>query len=218
MLKLILLLLLSICVIICTKRSAIVAYVVFWIIYWLYSSRKQKKKILLFFVSMIFVAIFIIYSIPQLSSVQGLLESSIFFWNDDMKIKNDIHGSSFSMRVEQVLYPFVLVADNFLFGKGFGWHTYYLSEHELHPVLQGFESIITVAISDGGFCGLILWSYLFYISYKYSSLKDKKKKYYKIFTFVQLTIAIATGFSYFFFYGMYIVLLNRFYLLRDKGQ
>lgn len=92
-----------------------------------------------------------------------------------MKIKNDIHGSSFSMRVEQVLYPFVLVADNFLFGKGFGWHTYYLSEHELHPVLQGFESIITVAISDGGFCGLILWSYLFYISYKYSSLKDKKK-------------------------------------------
>ena len=113
---------------------------------------------------------------------------------------------------------FFLVADNFLFGKGFGWHTYYLSEHELHPVLQGFESIITVAISDGGFCGLILWSYLFYISYKYSSLKDKKKKYYKIFTFVQLTIAIATGFSYFFFYGMYIVLLNRFYLLRDKGQ
>ena len=218
MLKLILLLVLSICVIICTKRSAIVAYVVFWIIYWLYSSRKQKKKILLFFVSMIFVAIFLIYSIPQLSSVQGLLESSIFFWNDDMKIKNDIHGSSFSMRVEQVLYPFVLVADNFLFGKGFGWHTYYLSEHELHPVLQGFESIITVAISDGGFCGLILWSYLFYISYKYSSLKDKKKKYYKIFTFVQLTIAIATGFSYFFFYGMYIVLLNRFYLLRDKGQ
>lgn len=104
MLKLILLLLLSICVIICTKRSAIVAYVVFWIIYWLYSSRKQKKKILLFFVSMIFVAIFLIYSIPQLSSVQGLLESSIFFWNDDMKIKNDIHGSSFSMRVEQVLY------------------------------------------------------------------------------------------------------------------
>ena len=198
MLKLILLLLLSICVIICTKRSAIVAYVVFWIIYWLYSSRKQKKKILLFFVSMIFVAIFLIYSIPQLSSVQGLLESSIFFWNDDMKIKNDIHGSSFSMRVEQVLYPFVLVADNFLFGKGFGSNTISnVSASDVNLVSENqTDFIFSVIGEEFGFVGCVILIVIF-ACLVYQCMNVAKKSGNLIGTYVAVGVACYMGFQSF---------------------
>lgn len=210
-----LLILLSVSVFICSKRSAIIAYSSFWMVHVFFIDKKKKIRYLIGSLCFLF-AIYIIVNInPNFEKVKGLLESSLYFWNDNVARTNSINGSNFNMRITQVIYSFTEVKDNIIFGKGFGWTSYYLSKNAYHPILYGFETIISDAIVNGGIVGLCLWIYIFISSYRYSAIHDKNKYYYKLFTFVQIVIAIATGLSYFIFYGIYIVILNKLYLLKN---
>lgn len=212
----ILLILLSILVIICSKRSAFIAYFMFWIAYFMQTGTKRKIKLLKSGLVLLIFVYVIVSILPQLSSIKGMLESSLFFWNDSVAEDNNIGGSSFEMRIFQVLYSFIEVKDNLLFGHGFGWTSHYLTQNPFHPILYGFETIISEATVNGGIIGLILWCIMFYKSYKYSIQKAATKNdiiYCKIFTTVQIVIAVATGFSYFIFYGIYIVMLNKIHEL-----
>lgn len=163
------------------------------------------------------VILYLIVSIvPSLEKARGLIESSIFFWDDTIRDKYDIGSSSMSMRIDQITYPFYEIRDNLLFGHGFGWASYYLSRNAFHPVMYGFENLASEALCNGGICGLSLWLWFFWKSYKYSSLYDGEKMYYALFSIVQFTIAMASGLSYLVFYGIFIVLLNKFYLLKNE--
>lgn len=211
-----LLFLLTILIIICAKRSAFIAYFSFWIFYFAQMNIRKRFQLLKYGI-LLFIIIYIIVSIfPQLNNIKGMIESSLFFWNDSIAEDNEIGGSNFEMRVFQILYSFIEIKDNLLFGHGFGWSNYYLTQNPFHPILYGFETIISEATVNGGIIGLILWIIMFYKSYKYSIQKASSTKdiiYCKIFTIVQIVIAVATGFSYFIFYGIYIVILNKIHEL-----
>jgi hypothetical protein len=209
------LILLAISIIICGKRTAIGSFAGFGILYFLLGKWKNKMKIgFIFIVGLLFATLFL-DSFSEFNQVKKLVDSSLFFWNDNLANTNDIGGSNWQMRVDQMTYCFALIRDNLLFGKGFGWTLYYLSNFGPHPILMGFENIISDAVSNGGICGLLLWIFIFYSSYKYSSKNDKKKLFYILFTFTQILIALGSGLSYFIFYGIGIVLLNRFYLFKN---
>lgn len=213
---LLLLILLSVGVIICGKRSAYVSYMAFWMVF-LIIFRYIRWRYFLFALLGIFLFVIICEIFPQLEKVRNLIESSLFFWDDAIREKNNVGGSSWELRVNQILYPWVEIKDNILFGHGMGWTGVYLQKTgEIHPILYGFESIFSTAVCDGGLVGSIMWIWLFFKSYKYSIQHRQWKVWAKLLTFVQVVIAIATGLSYFVFYGMYIVILNKLYLLDEN--
>lgn len=212
----IVLLLLSVGVIICGKRSAYVAYMVFWIVYFFISSTKDKMRLMKYALFGFVLFILLITILPQLENIRGILESSIYFWDDKRLTANEVGGSSWELRVRQLFYPWVEVSHNIFLGHGFGWCATYLKEYALHPILYGFETIFSTAVCEGGIFGTFMWTWLFVRSYKYSALHSKRKKWERLFSFTQIVIAIATGFGYFIFYGIYITIISKFYLLDEN--
>lgn len=211
------LILLSVGVVICGKRSAYVSYIAFWGAY-LILAHRIKMKYVFYSVFGLLVVFIVISVIPELAKFQSILETSIFFWDDKLLARNDVGGSTMELRINQLFYPWVEIKDNLLFGHGFGWTGVYLSKTEsIHPILYGFESIFSEAVCNGGIIGAGLWIWLFFKSFKYSASHHAKRLWPLLFTFTQLMIAIATGLSYFVFYGIYIVILNKLYLLDDKN-
>ena len=84
----------------------------------------------------------LVYFVPQLESAKNLIESSLFFWDDSLRDKHDVGGSSMSMRINQTLYPWVMISDNILFGHGFGFTAENFNTFGLHPVMANFETIL----------------------------------------------------------------------------
>jgi len=217
-LKVILLFLLSICVVICSKRSALVSYMAFWLFYFLMTTPKRKVRLLLYGVAGILVLYIVVSFFPFLREAKGLIESSVFFWDDSLRDKNDIGGSSWEMRVQQIIYPFYEIRNNLLFGHGYGWTSYYVSKFGPHPIMYGFENLLSESLCNGGLCGTALWVYVFYKSYKHSVSTVSSRwqlLYIRLLTIVQLTIAMATGLSYFIFYGLFIVMINKLSLIKN---
>lgn len=69
-------------------------------------------------------------------------------------------GSSMEMRLDQLIATFHEIQDCFFQGKGYGWTDYYMREHEAHPTIYGFESLLYVILCNGGLLGVLIW-YLF---------------------------------------------------------
>lgn len=211
------LILLSVGVIICGKRSAYVSYMAFWVAFFILTHRIKMKYVFYTVITLLALAI-LIPMIPELSKFPKTLEASIFFWDDKLLVKNDVGGSTMELRINQLIYPWVEIQNNLLFGHGFGWTGVYLAKTEnIHPFLYGFETIFSEAVCNGGIIGAALWIWLLFKSFQYSASHHAKRLWPLLFTFTQLMIAIATGLSYFVFYGIYIVILNKLYLLDDEN-
>ena len=208
--------LLSICVLLSGKRSALISYASFWILYFILASSKQKETIIKWSVIGISIGLVLLIFVPQLSKISTLLETSIFFWDDKGLAKTDVGGSTWDLRVDQLFYPWTIISDNLLLGNGFGWCNVYIKKFELHPILYGFETILSTAVLEGGVLGCLLWSLLFIKSYKYSIISSNLRMWPLLFTFTQVVIAVATGFSYFIFYGIYIVVFSKLFLLNEN--
>ena len=71
----------------------------------------------------------IINSIPELSTYIGSIA-------DIDNQKQDVTGSSLSMRMEQLYGCFEEIDNSLLFGKGFGWTGYYTTLHGDHPIIE----------------------------------------------------------------------------------
>lgn len=110
----------SICIFICTKRTAMVAFFLTLLMYFGYANPKVKKNIIIYSFIGLLGVLLLVYFVPQLESAKNLIESSLFFWDDSLRDKHDVGGSSMSMRINQTLYPWVMISDNILFGHGFG--------------------------------------------------------------------------------------------------
>lgn len=156
------------------------------------------------------VVLLAVFIIPALESIRSMIETSFFFWDDKLLAAKDVGGSSWELRILQVTYPFIEVKDNILFGKGFGWCSWYLNQYELHPVLFGFETILSTAVCQFGILGYLMYYMLFYQSYKYSRPYKYGKVNYQLLALVTMIVLIvATGLNYFFFFGIGSVIMNK---------
>lgn len=76
-------------------------------------------------------------------------------------------GSSLSMRLGQLEGCIELSEDTPIFGKGYGWHTWYNNEYGPHMKALYFESLIFTILVDTGFVGFIIWAVFIIMSYKF---------------------------------------------------
>ena len=74
--------------------------------------------------------------------------------------KQNVAGSSLSMRIEQFVACFDVLSDNLFQGNGYNWVNIYLDQHEIHPKLLAFESLVFVVLCNTGLIGVFIWTYL----------------------------------------------------------
>lgn len=212
------LLLLVVNLFLCKKRSPLVSMGVFLIAYLFVSRNKEKFKYLLYTIGSIFLFMVLIELLPALSSINNMLESSFYFWDDKLLAKNDVGGSSWELRVRQLVYPFTEIKDNLIFGHGYGWCAWYRDELILHPILYGFETIFSTAVCELGIMGYFIYFKVFANSYKYSRpFRIKDTNYQLLNLIAEIVLIIATGLNYFYFWGFGIVLLRKGDLLESKN-
>ena len=195
------------------KRAAFVT-VLFFVFMWWFCFPITKKKIRILLTSIICcsIGITIVLNTPGLEILANFIRSSFFFWNDSMviSISGGNVGSTFEMRIGQILYPFIEISNNFLFGHGKGWCAYYLSTHPFHPIMFGFETITSRIICEYGLVGIPLYTYVFINSYKYSEPKgEKSTNYSMLYVFTVLVMSIATGLDYYYLFFVYIVFIHK---------
>lgn len=202
--------------IICKKRTAIIS-VGFFLIVWFASSITKKKIITLSKVIVVGVlAVVVVFKTPSLQPLANYIKVSFFFWNDNLanSISKGNTGSTWNMRIMQIIYPFIEIKGNLLFGHGKGWCAYYLTQHPFHPIMFGFETITSKIICEYGVFGIPLFIFFFYSSYRYSRPGKKyvNKNFQLIYLMTIIVMAVASGLDYYYLYLFYVVFLRKFYL------
>lgn len=195
----------------CKKRSPLVSMAVLGAMCFYLSRSKDKIKYIIYTLVGAILFVVLVETLPALSSVRNMLESSLFFWDDHTLEKNDVGGSSWELRVRQVFYPFEEIANNIILGHGYGWCRWFLDEFELHPMLYGFETIFSTAVCEFGILGYFIYYKLFYNSYKYSHpIKINNGTNYQLIAVItEMVLIIATGLNYFYFWGFSCVIMNK---------
>lgn len=190
-----------------TKRSPIVV-LMFMILFFVW----HKKKLIVP-LSVCIIAFFVaLFSIPALDDAKNYFMTAIFFWDDSYARTLDVGGSNMELRIRQVLYPFIEIKDNLLLGHGFGWCSTYLSINQnIHPILYGFETILSTVICQSGILGIVLYLLLFIRSYKYIRhfVIDNKINYALLFVLSIVLLYIATGIQYMYYFFLILVVLNK---------
>lgn len=126
---------------------------------------------------------------------------------DVSNTKSDVKGSSISMRLDQLKGAFNEIKDSKLFGNGYEWHFYYLSNRGDHPILLAFESLIFIILCNSGYFGVIIWLTFFYLLLRvHRKVLIIKEDIYLIDSFVIgfFSFAIGTGeYGYLPMFGLY---------------
>ena len=135
------------CIFLCGIRTPIGAIFVTVLFYLLMS---RQIKLMIYAIILGFICYLIIENIPELSATID----SIFTRGNR---QTNVEGSSFEMRFEQFNGCLREIRDCIVFGKGYGWSSYYISIHELHPVLLAFESRVFVVLCNNGIVGVFIW-------------------------------------------------------------
>lgn len=205
----------------CKKRSPLVTMGAFFVLWMFFNREKNKFQKNLKILGMIVLGIVIIEVVPIFESIKNMVNTSLFFWNDNLLAKTDVGGSDMVLRVRQVFYPLVEVSNNIVFGHGFGWCGWYLGKYELHPILFGFETILSTAVCEFGIMGYLVYCLLFYKSYRYSHpFCDRKTNFQLLNILAVVILVIATGFNYFYFFALVVVLMHKlefFYYNYEKN-
>lgn len=184
-------------IIMCGVRSIIVAISVV-ILYILIKSRKFKYL----FLFAIFGAI-----------LWGIIDNNPTLSNYFLSIIDDhssnVSGSSLEMRISQLKGCLHEIQFSLLEGKGFGWTGYYLSQHEAHPTMLNFESLILVILCNSGIIGLILWFYMSAKIIRFNSLNERPKAMLlNALLLLYLTYACITGeYGYMQLYILFYILM-----------
>ena len=152
--------------IVCGVRS-VIAGTVIAIILFLLQTRNFKMVLIAAIIGL--VGYNIINSIPELSTYIGSIA-------DIDNQKQDVTGSSLSMRMEQLYGCFEEIDNSLLFGKGFGWTGYYTTLHGDHPIILSFESLIYIILCNSGLIGVLLWAFLIFKIMRRNSIFVKETK------------------------------------------
>lgn len=144
---------------VCGIRTPIAALFIGVVFYLVYTHRVKTAVQ----VGVVAVCGFVIVnSIPVLSDfIYSIIDSK----------GGDVQGSSFSMRVKQLMYCFDVLGNDYLFGKGYSWTTFYMTGGRVHPLLLAFESLAFVVLCNNGFAGVCFWCIAAFVLYRITSKK-----------------------------------------------
>lgn len=200
----------------CQKRTCFIALFLYLLFLMLFSNKGRKLSIIKYGIGSLFLLGVIVSSLPKESKVSQVVAASLFFWNDKVAEKNDVGGSSMEMRIEQISYPFVMIQDNLLFGKGSGYIDYYqhVEGNLVHPVLKGFETLLSKIEVETGLIGFFLWGWFLVKLIKATNPHDKRRNgLFWGFWLSQIIVWLASGFSSFAVFGVFSVVIPKLKLL-----
>lgn len=206
----------SIC---CQKRTCFIALFLYVLFLILYSNGKFKWSVIRYSILFIFLFVISMGLLQKDSRISRVVTTSIFFWDDNVARENDIGGSSMEMRMDQITYPFVMIEDNLLFGKGSGYIDYYqhVEADLVHPVLKGFETLPCRIEVETGLFGFFLWFYFISRMMKLTYIHDNKSRgQFYGFWLSQIVVWIASGFSSFTVFGIFVVVMPKLRLLNNR--
>ena len=156
------------------------------------------------------IAILFIRLLPGFEQLNNFITASIFFWDDHaVNVTAGELGSTMELRIRQIVYPFVEINGNLIFGHGFGWCSWYIKEYLLHPILFGFESIFATSICELGIMGLVVYPTFFFQLYKKYIPKTKTPNFGLLFLLTYVIDIIASGMNYFFLFLLLLVMINK---------
>lgn len=144
----------------------------------------------------IFLAAIVLITLNIIVSSNEDLSNIFDSFTDIKGTKSDIKGSSITMRLEQLEGCFKEIENKELFGKGYGWTSYYKSIKGDHPVILAFESLVFVILCNNGIVGLFVWGIFFMLLFKLHRKILRFKidiLYMDIMVLVYLSFAIGTG-------------------------
>ena len=210
----IVLVLLAVCSLMSKKRTTIVVLLCYAVLWFISGNIKKRLKYLVYSMPVIVVAFGLIFTIPSFESIKNVIITSAFFWNDSVynSITLGNGGSNWALRLRQLVYPFIEIKENLIFGHGFGWCSWYLSRGVIHPILFGFETLVAQAICEFGLVSFILYPLLFSGLYKFADVKSKNK-YVLLFLIISIIQMLGTGAVYWYL-ELLLVLLMR--LVNEK--
>lgn len=201
--------LLGINVLLTVRRSPIVTLIIFFLLLFILLPIRSKIKYLIISLSFLSVIILLVLLVPSLAMFRGILESSIFFWDDTISRANDVTGSSVELRMYQLNYVFKQISDTPLIGNGWGAMSF-----EKHPTMFGWESILFTTLMQFGVLGCILWGYMFFFMYKISKIKRENNNYQIIFLCSALVLALFTDTAFHGITFIGCVIFGKMYLLK----
>lgn len=94
----------------------------------------------------------LILQMPEISDYLGSIV--------DISDQNQVEGSSIDMRIDQFKGCLREIQSNPIVGKGYGWHSMYISKYGGHPEILYFESLIYIVLCDNGVLGIVIWGLL----------------------------------------------------------
>lgn len=197
----------------CGKRSIIIPSLLICSFIFL---RVLKSKFGIIYIATItIIGIIAINKLPELKSYKQNIETAIFFWDDKLAQKNDIGGSSTSMRQEQLTFSIKMIENYPLQGLGLNYPEYYNKTHGLHPKMLGFESIIFYVLISSGLIGVYIW-FFFLRGYYKAITRNKHKSNLVEILFISsyilslLLTSIQSSFFMFMILGALFIKMNEF--------
>ena len=188
-----------------TKRSVIVP--MFVILIYLFVKRGLLSKRIFLKNLCVPLVLCALWNAPFVDSYKQNIVTAIYFWNDDVAYRSNVHGSSAEMRQAQLSYALVMVRDNLLCGLGYGYPQYYGKHHGSHSIMLGFESLVYQVLVPSGIIGLFIWFYFFYKSYRLTLCGGGKKSEALVCHGAYFLSCIMTGIQTTFFWYMVMVVL-----------
>lgn len=173
--------------------------------YFYFLFQYRKKKIIIISLSVFVILGIIVQSNEDLSELFGT------FTEVSSNSRNNISGSSITMRLSQLQGTFEIIQDSPIVGNGYGWNGLYLSKYGDHPILLAFESIVFVVLCNHGILGVIIWNFFFLSLFRlHRKLLNSKTDIYILdnLVIVYLTYAIGTGeYGYLAIFGFFYAYL-----------
>lgn len=188
------------CIFICGIRTPIASLFITVAVYLLL---KRNFKVFIYASLIGIVCYYIIIQIPALTgTISSIIDSD----------SSNVGGSSIDMRLSQLDAAFDEVRDCMIFGKGYGYNSYYWSMYGTHPRLYSFESLVLVILCNYGMVGFLIWGIMFYKVFKISKKMNLKSSniYIAILIVYYISFTCITGeYSYMkyllIFYSLIII-------------
>lgn len=128
-----------------------------------------------------------------IESFKDQLYSSICFWDDSRAANNNIAGSSYDMRQNQLEASFYHIRNNILFGLGYNLQMYLLEgKTGGFSDMLGFESILFKLLVEQGIVGFLFFAVFYFEYFKVYFTRKSLNKIYTIAYFLSFCVSILT--------------------------
>jgi len=169
-----------------------------------YLLRSRQFKLIVFAVAVILVGFTLVNVNKDLSNI-------VTSFTDISGSKSNVKGSTIAMRLDQLQGAMNEIKGREMYGKGYGWTSYYQLKHGDHPVLLAFESLIFVVLCNSGILGMFIWLLFFLMLFKLQrKILKAKADVYLMDTIIVVYVAYATGtgeYGYIEIFSIYYVFL-----------